>query len=110
MMGAVLLYSYAANILAAEEIEAETKRDATLGQLAEQTNYEPTALRRFRRQHREQLHQGLCWIMAQSWAIQQGQPVPDWCPIHCLPLNPTFSCCAEERLSQAVMWDSLVAD
>jgi hypothetical protein len=108
----LLTYCYATGIYESQQIEFETKRDATLRYLCGNACPEWNILRNFRRFHRGAIAQSLVKLFALAWKSHFGgesrSRVEVLMPFQFEAID--FSAEAAERIDRAIRCDSMALD
>ena len=66
----LLTYCYSASLYGSRDIETAIESDRTVRYICARAHPDWQRLRRFRRQHRELLHQCLVYVLKQVWALK----------------------------------------
>ena len=118
----LLVYSYASGLYASEQIEDRVTSNPVLRYLSAGARPTWHDLRRFRRQHRPLIQAALGRAIQAAWkfgqsplppASQPGLGFRDALPsigLEEAALASQFSLAAEDRINQAILWDSMVLD
>lgn len=118
----ILTYSYAVGIYASEEIEAAISSDPKLRYLSAGARPGRHDLRRFRRQSKRIIHQALTKVFQSAWefTLRSVAKIPhtdfEWRDLSRASEHSEtesaflFVQAAEDRIDQAVLWDSMALD
>jgi transposase len=78
MMLTLLTYCYSASLYGSRDIEWAVGRDATVRYICARAYPDWQRLRRFRRRHRDLLHQSLVYVLKQTWALKFDEGEADY--------------------------------
>jgi transposase len=78
MMLTLLTYCYSSSLYGSRDIETAIASDRTVRYICARTYPDWQRLRRFRRRHRELLHQCLVYVLKQVWALKFDEGEADY--------------------------------
>ena len=108
----LLTYCYSAGIYGSQEIERAIESDPTVRYLCAHNYPDVVALRRFRREHRDQIKHCLAHVFTQAWAAQLEAGEASYLNYGWFENDFTQQVqdAAEDRLTLAVVMDEMVSD
>ena len=108
----LLTYCYSAGIHGSQEIERAIETDPTVRYLCAHNYPDAVTLRRFRREHRDQIKHCLAHVLTQAWAAQMEAGEASYLDYGWFEKDFTQQVqdAAEDRLTLAVVMDEMVSD
>ena len=112
MMLTLLSYCYAADICGSQNIEWAIEHNETVRYICARMFPDWLAIRRFRRQHREQLQQCLIYMFKQAWALKFDQAEVDYLGYAWFEseLSQQITTVVQHRIDLAVILDGVDSD